>query len=287
MVKVLSCRRMLGVPPTTNAEKSIMNSPRTHASGSPVWFELATNDQAAARKFYADVFGWESSDSPPFPDGSVYTSFQLGGRDVGACYTMMAGQAAQGVPPNWCTYFKVDDVDATVAEVRATGGQVLVEPYDVMGLLRMAACTDPEGAAFSLAQLRTHTGAGAVRENNAVCWVELATRDLPRAEAFYRGLFGWQTTDFPNSPTPYRLYSNGDGTLGGLMAMDEQWGDMPSHWSIYVQVEDVDATAGRAEAAGGKLCFPAFDVPGVGRIARIIDPSGAGFYVIKLNGQAA
>ena len=56
---------------------------------------------------------------------------------------------------------------------------------------------------------------------------------------------------------------------------------MPSHWSIYIQVEDVDATVEKAQALGGKLCFPAFDAPGVGRIARIDDPAGAGFYVIR------
>jgi hypothetical protein len=118
-------------------------------------------------------------------------------------------------------------------------------------------------------------------------WFELATRDLARAEAFYRGLFGWQTGDCPNSPAPYRTYANADGMLGGLMQMDEQWGGMPSHWSIYVQVEDVDATVAKAQANGGALCFPAFDAPGVGRIARIDDPAGAGFYVIRLDAQAA
>ena len=63
--------------------------------------------------------------------------------------------------------------------------------------------------------------------------------------------------------------------------MTEEWGDMSSHWSIYIQVEDVDATVEKAQSLGGKLCFPAFDAPSVGRIARINDAAGAGFYVIK------
>lgn len=58
---------------------------------------------------------------------------------------------------------------------------------------------------------------------------------------------------------------------------------MPSHWSIYVLVPDVDACTERAAQLGGKVCVPAFDAPGVGRIARIDDPSGAGAYVIRLN----
>jgi hypothetical protein len=77
------------------------------------------------------------------------------------------------------------------------------------------------------------------------------------------------------------MFGNDDGMLGGLLRMTEAWGEMPSHWSIYIQVEDVDAIVDRAQALGGSLCFPAFDAPGVGRLARIDDPSGAGFYVIR------
>jgi len=67
------------------------------------------------------------------------------------------------------------------------------------------------------------------------------------------------------------------------MAMTPEWGEMPSHWSLYIPVPDVDACLARAVELGGKVCVPAFDVPGVGRIARLDDPAGAGVYVIKLN----
>ena len=81
---------------------------------------------------------------------------------------------------------------------------------------------------------------------------------------------------------PYRLFGNADGTLGGLMQMTPEWGEIPAHWSLYVQVEDVDAAVARAQTLGGTVCVPAFDAPGVGRIARIDDPAGAGFYLIAL-----
>ena len=147
----------------------------------------------------------------------------------------------------------------------------------------MAVCADPEGAMFSLHQARAHKGVAAIRENNAINWVELATREIDKAEAFYRSLFGWETEDFPAGPTRYLLYGSRDAKWGGLLQMTPEWGDMPSHWSIYVQVEDVDATIARAAAAGGSVCVPPFDIPKVGRIARIDDPSGAGFYLIAPN----
>lgn len=252
-----------------------------HASGSPSWFELATTDQAAAEAFYGALFGWTAQHNP-MGDGSVYTMFQLNGRDVAAACTMMPEQRAQGIPPHWGVYFKVDDADAVAAKASASGGQVHALPFEVFEFLRMAVCADPEGAVFSLHQPRSHAGVAAIREPNAVCWAELATRDLARAEAFYSGLFGWTMQEHHASPPgSYRMFGNADGLLGGLLRMTEEWGEMPSHWSIYLQVEDVDAIVARAQALGGKLCFPAFDAPGVGRIARIDDPSGAGFYVIR------
>lgn len=255
--------------------------PLDHALGSPSWFELATTDQSAAKRFYEAVFGWKAKDNA-LPDGSVYTIFELGGREVAACYTMMPEQA-QAMRPAWGVYFRVADADAAAAGVRAGGGQVITEPFEVMEHLRMAVCADPEGAMFSLHQARAHKGVAAIRENNAINWVELATRDIDKAEAFYRSLFGWETEDFPAGPTRYLLYGSRDAKWGGLLQMTPEWGDMPSHWSIYVQVEDVDATIARATAAGGSVCVPPFDIPKVGRIARIDDPSGAGFYLIAPN----
>ena len=64
--------------------------------------------------------------------------------------------------------------------------------------------------------------------------------------------------------------------------MTKEWGDMPAHWSMYVLVDDVDVCLRRTQELGGSVCVPAFDVPGVGRIARIDDPTGAGLYVIRM-----
>lgn len=114
--------------------------------------------------------------------------------------------------------------------------------------------------------------------------MELATRDSPAAQRFYGALLGWQ---YPKDKAPipgmdYQEYTVADTRFGGIMQMTAEWGEMPSHWSVYVPVPDVDACLTSVAELGGKVCVPAFDVPGVGRIARIDDPTGAGLYVIKL-----
>ena len=44
----------------------------------------------------------------------------------------------------------------------------------------------------------------------------------------------------------------------------------------YLAVDDVDARVKKATAAGAKLMKTIFDTPGVGRIAILTEPGGAG-----------
>jgi len=74
-----------------------------HDPGMFCWVELSTTDQAAAKKFYSELFGWTINDVPMGPD-SFYTMLQLNGREVAALYQMSAEQAQQGVPSNWLPY---------------------------------------------------------------------------------------------------------------------------------------------------------------------------------------
>jgi predicted enzyme related to lactoylglutathione lyase len=71
----------------------------------------------------------------------------------------------------------------------------------------------------------------------------------------------------------YEMIYAGDTMIGGYAApkSDRQ----PSHWISYVSVEDVDAAVKAAAANGGKVVDSPYEIPGVGRTARIADPQGA------------
>ena len=62
----------------------------------------------------------------------------------------------------------------------------------------------------------------------------------------------------------------------------------PRHpqWNVYFSVADCDAAIERARALGGRLLFPATDVPAVGRIASLADPQGASFSIMKFEAPA-
>jgi predicted enzyme related to lactoylglutathione lyase len=113
-------------------------------------------------------------------------------------------------------------------------------------------------------------------------WFELVSRDAKKAQAFYGEVLGWKVQPFPMGAFTYEMIYTGttaDTMIGGYAApkSDRQ----PSHWISYVSVEDVDATAKAAAANGGKVVEAPFDLPGVGRSARIADPQGAELCVFK------
>lgn len=259
-----------------------MSCDPSHALGSPIWFELATSDPARAKAFYSALMGWSHHDFA-MGEGNLYTTLESDGAEVAGSYALMPEQAAQGVPPHWDVYFHVADVDASVARARELGGSVLVEPMDVKDHLRMAVLADPEDAVFCLMQPQGSSGVGKLRQDYSVTWVELATRDLDAACRFYAGVLDWKLSDHPGAPVAYKLIGTGDGNVGGMMQMTEEWGDLPSHWSIYLQTPDIHASLATASAHGATINVPAFEAPGVGQIAQLSDPTGAWFYLIQLS----
>ena len=69
--------------------------------------------------------------------------------------TMYDKPADMPAPPHWLLYTRVHDVNDAVARVQKNGGQVLNGPMEVPGGDVVAACMDPQGAAFALHEKRS------------------------------------------------------------------------------------------------------------------------------------
>jgi hypothetical protein len=113
-------------------------------------------------------------------------------------------------------------------------------------------------------------------------WVDLGTNDTEGAKAFYGGLFGWSSLDFPtDSGMVYTLCQIEGHDVAGLGPLDPemQAQGVPPFWTSYIKHDDVDAVAGRAAKAGGTVMMPPFDVMESGRMTIIQDPTGAMFGV--------
>lgn len=127
--------------------------------------------------------------------------------------------------------------------------------------------------------------AKAERLEGAICWNELHTRDEAVASRFYPAVIGWTAHACPAAPgsMKYTEWVRPDGAhVGGMAAMPAGVPkEVPANWMIYINVPDVDAACTKATTLGGRVITPGFDVPHVGRLAVIADPSGAVFSVIK------
>jgi hypothetical protein len=109
-------------------------------------------------------------------------------------------------------------------------------------------------------------------------WNELRTRDVERAKKFYRDTIGWtfEAMAMPDNRT-YWVATLGGKPVAGLFPLaSPQFDGVPESWMSFLAVDDVDARVAKALKAGAKLMLPVFDVPGVGRIAMLLEPSGAG-----------
>jgi predicted enzyme related to lactoylglutathione lyase len=116
-------------------------------------------------------------------------------------------------------------------------------------------------------------------------WRELMAANIDAARRFYGELFGWTVKEWAGEK-PYYLFHAGEKGVAGMMACPEG-GQIPSRWTSYVSMSDVDACVERARAAGGKITLGPMDVPTVGRMAFIADPNGATTAVIKPQPQQA
>ncbi len=109
-------------------------------------------------------------------------------------------------------------------------------------------------------------------------WNELRTRDAQRAMQFYADTIGWrfEAAATPDGHTYWVAMLDGRPVAGLFQLIDAMFDDVPESWMSFLAVDDVDARVAGALEAGAKLAMPIFDVPHVGRIAMLLEPSGAG-----------
>jgi uncharacterized protein len=248
----------------------------SYAQGTPNWVDLQTTDQAAAKAFYAGVFGW-SYDDQPMEGDAVYSLAKLGDESVAAIAPQSPELAAAGAPPMWNTYLAVDSADEAAAKVGPAGGTVAMEPFDVMDAGRMAFVLDPSGAPVALWQAGQHIGSTLVNEPGTVIWNELIT-DNPAAVSFYEQVLGVTTATAEMGEGKYTMFQVAGKEVGGTTPPMME--GVPNHWHVYFAVADADASVAKIQELGGSVMVAPFDTP-IGKMAVVTDPQGAVFSLFQ------
>ena len=88
--------------------------------GELCWADVQTPDVAAAKVFYAAVFGWCYEDLPT-PDGRSYAKAFLAD-DLVVTVAPQPRQGNTNQPARWNVYFATDDARSTAEEADHAGG---------------------------------------------------------------------------------------------------------------------------------------------------------------------
>jgi predicted enzyme related to lactoylglutathione lyase len=243
--------------------------------GSPCWADLWTSDVEGSRRFYGELFGWVAE--APDPEFGGYFSFRRDGVQVAGAMGDMGDMPANN---SWKIYLSTDDIAKTVAAAESEGAQIIAPAMPVAELGTQAVLIDPTGANLGAWQPGTFPGFTVLGEPGAPSWFELHTRDHAAAVAFYRSVFHWDTTAVGDTDEfRYTVMRDpgGEGELAGIMDSSSLLPEgVPSHWSVYWEVEDVDVAVAKVRALGGSVVMDGESTP-YGRLATVTDPAGAEF----------
>ena len=111
--------------------------------------------------------------------------------------------------------------------------------------------------------------------SGTVSWTDLSTTDIEGAQRFYAELLGWELTTQHTDMGDYTVATVDGREVAGMMAQAPELAGAPATWTVFVVVDDLTATLGAIERAGGSVHQTPFDIPGGARVAVVSDRSGA------------
>ena len=250
-----------------------------HHVGKLIFVELVTPDLAAAKQFYAGLFGWTYRDIQA--GGTAYAEAFFDGRPV-AGLIHKSLPASEHRQPAWLSFFAVRDVDAAKKVILQNGAKVLFEPHSIPGRGREAIFADPQGAVFAVLASSSGDPPDVMAAPGEWIWSSLITRDPDTNAAFYQTLFDYEVFELPASEGHQHLLLASDNhARASVNSLPVNRPNAHPHWLNYVRVEDAVKMTAKVVALGGRvLVEPRIDRHG-GKVAVVADPLGAPFGLLE------
>jgi predicted enzyme related to lactoylglutathione lyase len=109
-------------------------------------------------------------------------------------------------------------------------------------------------------------------EHGVPSWVDIGTQDPEAGLGFYAEIFGWEGHDMGEEAGHYTIVSKGSKQVAAISPAQDPG---PPRWTTYINVDDLDEVAKRAESAGGTVIVAPMDVMSAGRMGIFADTTGA------------
>ena len=249
--------------------------------GAPCWVDLWTSDTQGSRQFYAELFGWQAEE--PSIDHGGYFMFTRAGVPVAGAMGDMGEARANNT---WKPFFATQDIERTLKLATSHGATVHLPAMPIDDLGSQAVIADPAGAVTGIWQPGSFPGFTVIHEHGTPSFIAIDAHDYHREVAFYRQVFGWDPLEEEVDGHHYAGYMDPENNrpIAGIGDEVESLapGEAPS-WSVFWQSDDVDASVAKVSALGGAVLTAAAD-HGLGRVARVADPSGARFWLFRPKG---
>jgi predicted enzyme related to lactoylglutathione lyase len=231
-----------------------------------IWRELITNDVEKVKRYYGELFGWKYK--PTNMGTYTYTMIAQGETTFGGM--MQMEKAPQHA--HWLSYISCEDVDAAAKRAKSEGGTIAVEPREIPDVGRFAVIGDLDSAYFAImAPSRRDAPPSETPGLGRFCWETLTTKDVERAKRFYGAVLGWQVVPGPGGNRDIPMFASGDKQVADVQIAR----GMPPSWVTYVVVQKIEDANTRVGKLGGTVVQPLIEVPNVGRISLMKDPTGA------------
>ena len=280
IVGLLMCQAGQTAPIATVVVPPI-NQPPTNQyfPGKFVWRNLFTNDVESAVNFYRGMFGWESR---RFGGGrNAYMLLTTRGLSVAGIIQLQNQDNSEN---QWVSFISVDDVDSVNNHVMKNGGKVLVSPRLFEQHGQVAIFADPEGAAFGVINSSSGDPRDMLPEVGQFIWADLLAKQPKAQIEFYKGIADYTIEQNQSSIVDNDFFLRTRNVpRAGVLEVPAT--DILPNWLPYVRVNNiVDSIVKTTQLGGTVILEPSMEIYN-GKLAVILDPTGAAIGIIEISQQ--
>lgn len=265
---LVGCTGVTTPTPTPKHENLALPAITTSVTGEKhtgkfVWHDLLTDDVAASRTFYADVFGWT------FETRGAYTQILNEGNLIGGMMHVRptVDSSAEAV---WLPSLSVADIDKSMRYLKYKKGKVIKGPLEMKERGRGVLVSDPQGAQLVLLDAKNGDPKDVTPQMGDWLWNELWTNKPQESSSFYRNLAGYDTSKTKNG---YRLLIHEGKWRAGIRDVSKE--ELKARWVPTIRVSELKETMSKVKSSGGEVLVAPHKELVNGNVALIADNTGA------------
>jgi hypothetical protein len=271
LIIISGCSPDLPVVPPINSTPTGESHP-----GKFVWRDLMTNDITAVKKFYSELFGWTYIDVGE--SDNDYSVVLLDGKPIAGIFKLRDVKADQKYS-QWISYLSVADMNQAINYVKASGGSIYREPFELPNRGTVSFAFDSQNAILSFVKSSSGDTKDSDPVYNEFFWSELWTNDVDNSIKFYTELLGYNYKKFDTrAQNKYHVLEKENRPRAGVIKIPFE--NVKPHWMPYIAVKNPSEIVKRVEQLGGTVYLGTEGIAG-NNAAIIADPSGAVFTVQK------